>query len=193
MAISQAGLVRSVLRFAAERQRFRIVVMKDSLMHLAQSIAASALQDVVVGWLRNVPGLPPIVQTVHILSVACVMASIVMIDLRLLGLAVPSQSPEEMARRLMPWLWTALSLLLLSGAMFVIARPHRYFLNPVFGIKLALLMVAIACSTMVRRLIQSGSHSVLLKAAASLSLLAWLGVVLAGRWIAYSDYLFMPE
>jgi hypothetical protein len=28
---------------------------------------------------------------------------------------------------------------------------------------------------------------------AALSLLLWIGVVLAGRWIAYVDYLFPPE
>jgi hypothetical protein len=26
-----------------------------------------------------------------------------------------------------------------------------------------------------------------------LNLIAWSGVVLAGRWIAYADYLFPPE
>jgi hypothetical protein len=167
--------------------------MKDVLAQWAQSIAASPLQDLVIGWLRNVPGLPPIVQTVHILSVACVMTSVVMIDLRVLGVAVPSQSPDEMIRRLMPWLWTALVSLVLSGLPFVIARPRRYLLNPVFGIKVALLTTALACSVLVARLIRKSSGGALLKSAAAVSALAWLGVVLAGRWIAYSDYLFPPE
>jgi hypothetical protein len=167
--------------------------MKDTLVQLAQSIAASPLQDLVIGWLRNVPGLPPIVQTVHILSVACVMASIVMIDLRVLGIAVPSQSPDEMIRRLMPWLWTALVLLVLSGLPFVIARPRRYLLNPVFGIKVVLLTAALACSVLVAQLIRKSYGGALLKTATTISVLAWLGVVLAGRWIAYSDYLFPPE
>jgi hypothetical protein len=167
--------------------------MKDLLAQWAQSIAASPLQDLVIGWLRNVPGLPPIVQTIHILSVACVMASIVMIDLRALGVAVPSQSPDEMIRRLMPWLWTALVLLVLSGLPFVIARPRRYLLNPVFGIKVGLLALALVCSVLVQRMIRKSSGVALLKSMAAVSALAWLGVVLAGRWIAYSDYLFPPE
>ena len=164
--------------------------MKDLLAQLAQSIAASPVQDWVVDWLRNVPGLPPIVQTIHILSIACVMASIVMIDLRVLGIAVPSQSPDEMVRRLMPWLWTALALLLLSGLMFVVARPRRYLLNPVFGIKMTLLAVAIIGSALLARMLRKQAGSALLKSTAAVSLLAWLGIVLAGRWIAYSDYLF---
>ena len=28
---------------------------------------------------------------------------------------------------------------------------------------------------------------------AAVSMLLWIGVVLAGRWIAYADYLFVPE
>ena len=31
------------------------------------------------------------------------------------------------------------------------------------------------------------------KVVAAFSLLLWIGVVLAGRWIAYADYLFPPE
>src|SRR5690242_2061761 len=100
--------------------------MSKALAQLAHSIATSSLHDHIVHWLRTIPGLPPIVQTVHILSIACIVASIVMIDLRVLGLAVRSQDPAEMIRRLAPWMWTALVLLFLSGAVFVITRPARY-------------------------------------------------------------------
>jgi hypothetical protein len=167
--------------------------MKDILSQLAQSIAASPVQDVVVSWLRNVPGLPPIVQTVHILSIACIFASALMLNLRVIGLAVPTQSPNEMARRLMPWMWTALALLLASGLMFVIARPRRYLRNPVFGIKFALLLLAISCSVVLRRVLEIPRLQSWTKPLAALSLTAWVGVILAGRWIAYSDYLFPPE
>jgi len=160
---------------------------------IAQSIAGSPVNHLATDLLRNVPGLPPIMQTVHIFSIACVMASIVMIDLRVLGLAVPSQSPQEMVRRLMPWLWTALVLLALSGLMFVVARPRRYFVNPVFGAKFALLALAIFFTVIVQRLVKKSSNAAFTKLAAAFSLMAWIGVVLAGRWIAYADYLFPPE
>ena len=45
----------------------------------------------VVYLLSNVPGLPPIVQTVHLLGIAVIMSSVVLLDLRVLGLALPSQ------------------------------------------------------------------------------------------------------
>jgi hypothetical protein len=167
--------------------------MNETLAEVAKFLGTGWLHDHVVNWLRTVPGLPPIVQSVHILSIACVMASIVMIDLRVLSIAVPSQTPQEMMRRLMPWLWSALVLLFLSGSMFVIARPRRYFVNPIFGIKFALLFVSIALTVLLYRLHRNTNVStVTTKALAALSLLTWLGVVLAGRWIAYADYLIAP-
>ncbi len=117
-----------------------------------------------------------------------------MIDLRMLGLAVPSQNPSEMMRRLMPWMWTALVLLLLSGSMFVVARPRRYFFNPIFGIKFALLLLAILLSAiLVSMYRRTNKSSAAIKVLAALSLVLWIGVMLAGRWIAYADYLFPTE
>jgi len=47
-----------------------------------------------------VPGGPPIVQTVHLLGISVVMGSAVLINLRVLGLALRSQSTEDLIRRL---------------------------------------------------------------------------------------------
>jgi hypothetical protein len=168
--------------------------MMATLGNFAQSVAASPLHDYAVHWLRTVPGLPPIVQTVHILSIACIVGSAMMIDLRVLGLAVPSQNPAEMARRLMPWMWFALVSLFFSGAMFLVARPVRYFANPVFAIKFALLIPAVALSALLAGFLKSRvTVSTSLRITATLSLISWLGVIFAGRWIAYSDYLFPPD
>ena len=85
------------------------------------------LQETVVYLLSNVPGLPPIVQTVHLLGIAVIMSSVVLLDLRILGLALPSQDVQELTRRVMPFVWWTLPVMLLSGLPFVLARPQRYF------------------------------------------------------------------
>jgi hypothetical protein len=162
-------------------------------MEIAQAINGSPLQDAVVWSLRNVWGLPPIIQTVHILSIAVVMASTVMIDLKVLGLALPNQHLPEMLRRLLPWTWWALLVLFISGAVFVIGRPRRYFVNPVFGLKFALLAVAVAATYLLQRVQTGATVRASTKLLAAVSLVSWLGVMLAGRWIAYADYLFPPE
>jgi hypothetical protein len=167
---------------------------------LIQLISGSALQDGALYLLRNVPGFPPIIQTVHILGIAAVMASVVMIDLRVLGLALPSQNIAEMTRRLMPWLWIALASNLVSGGVFVLARPARYFNNPVFGWKFTFMLPAILLTLLFHLLGRyqenywslSRQRIISAKVLALLSLLLWIMVAMAGRWIAYAEYIYMP-
>jgi hypothetical protein len=151
------------------------------------------VHDTVVYLLSNVPGLPPIVQTCHLLGIAVIMSSVVLLDLRILGLALPSQDVQELTRRVMPWVWWTLPVMLLSGSMFVFARPRRYFTNPIFGLKFALLVPAIALAAVLHFVSVRKPDSWSTKVVAALSLLLWVGVVLAGRWIAYVDYLFPEE
>jgi uncharacterized protein DUF6644 len=150
------------------------------------------VHDLAVYLLSNVPGLPPIVQTVHLLGIAVIMSSVVLLDLRILGVALPSQGVQELARRVMPWVWWALPIMLLSGLPFVFARPQRYFTNPVFGLKFALLLPSIALAALLHVVTVRKPDYRGTKVIAAFSLLLWIGVVLAGRWIAYADYL-LPE
>ncbi|MEE2775689.1 MAG: DUF6644 family protein [Acidobacteriota bacterium] len=168
---------------------------------IAQALAESSARELAIAFLRNVPGAPPITQALHILGIAVVMASAVMIDLRLLGIAVPSQQVGEMIRRLMPWTWWALLANFLTGIPFVLARPGRYFLNPVFGWKVAFLVPAVILAFVIWRQNRgddgyweaSSARRASAKVIAGVSVVLWIGVVMAGRWIAYSDYLFWPE
>jgi len=172
--------------------------MRESL---ASALAESQAREAAVYLLGNVPGLPPIAQSLHILGIAVVMASIVMVDLKFLGLAVPSQNVSEMIHRLMPWTWWALLLNAVTGLLFVVARPNRYFFNPVVGWKFSMLVPAVALAFVVHRLStreagyweRSSGRRLSARVIAAVSLVLWIGVVLAGRWIAYSDYLFFYE
>jgi hypothetical protein len=172
--------------------------MTELLSEFAASLAESSLHDGVVYLLSNVPGLPPIVQTVHLLAIAAIMGSIVILDLRVLGLAVHGQPPHDLARRVLPWTWWAIPVLALSGLVFVVARPRRYFANPIFGIKFCLLALALIATFILARMMtkldsaadRAGAWA---KVVAALSLLLWLSVAMAGRWIAYADYIFPEE
>jgi hypothetical protein len=172
--------------------------MLDSI---ARALADSPVRTFALYLLGNIPGFPPIIQTVHLLSVVAVMGSVVLINLRVLGLALPSQDASELTRRLMRWTWWALPFLALSGLVFVFARPNRYLVNPVFGLKFSLLAPAVVLSSIQQRLNggaarfsdHPAARRTLIRVLAACSLALWLGVVMAGRWIAYSDYIFPPE
>ena len=163
-----------------------------------QFLDGAMSQSLALWALSNIPGFPPIIQSAHILGIAVVMGSIVMLDLRILGLAVPSQQLPEMANRLLPWLWWALASNLVSGSFFVFARPLRYFNNPVFGCKAVFLLSAIAVTLLIHfwsrqpNFANYGRAAFKIKAAALLSLGLWIMAAMAGRWIAYVEYLHYP-
>ena len=110
---------------------------------LAQTLTDSPTRELTLYLLGNVPGLPPIAQSFHIMGIAAVVGSIVMVDLKFLGLALPGQNVSEMIRRLLPWTWCALGVNAVTGLLFVLARP-RYVYNPVATFKFSLLLVAVA-------------------------------------------------
>lgn len=145
--------------------------------------------------LSTVPGLPPILQTIHLLGLAMLMASAVMMNLRVLGLAGRRQLLPEMLQRLFPWFFWALPIMLLSGLPFLFARPQRYLDNPVFAIKAGFLLLALVATAALWLAWRRGTaqhQSLRIKLVALVSLMAWLMTAMSGRWIAYADYLFWP-
>jgi hypothetical protein len=134
----------------------------------------------------------PTLQTIHILVVAVLFSSVILVDLRVLGVLQRDAAPGEVAKRFLPVVWPALLVLLASGSLLIVGEPRRTLLNPTFYLKMALLLAAIALTVGLRRAIASGSGSeeagrrFAPRLAAALSMLAWCGIVIAGRWIAYT-------
>ena len=143
--------------------------------------------------LQTVGWIIPAVQTVHILAVAAVVSSALILDLRLLGLRGIDQPLAAVARRFLPFIWWPLPVLLVSGALLITAEPARSLENPVFILKMGLLLAAasvtLACQLPLRRnpgfwdLSVARKRTVRLIAVASMPL--WVAVIFAGRWIAY--------
>ncbi len=163
------------------------------LLEIGRWIDGSVLQDGALWALRGIPGFPPLIQTAHILGVAVVMGTAALLSLRALGLAVPGQALDEMARRIAPWLGWALACNLASGSFLLFARPFRYFGNPVFAWKLGFLLPAVLLTAALCLAAGRGTDlRIAAKGAALLSLALWIMTAMAGRWIAYAEYLFHP-
>ena len=97
--------------------------MPEFFVAIGDLINGSFLQAGSLWVLTNVPGFPPIIQTIHILGIAVIMGTAVLLNLRLLGLAVPSQNITEMTKRSTPILYFALISNFISGSFFVFGRP----------------------------------------------------------------------
>ena len=185
-------------RTGLPNEQTRAVIIPAMKEAVAAWLTESQARELAVYLLGNVPGLPPIAQSLHILGIAVVMGSIVMVNLRFLGLAAPSQNVSDMINRLMPWTWCALAVNAVTGLLFVVARPNRYFYNPVVTWKFSCLVPAVLLAVVIYRMSKrepgywerSAGRLLSARVMAAVSLVLWVGVVLAGRWIAYSDYLY---
>lgn len=133
----------------------------------------------------------PLSQSLHILGIAIVMIAVGMLNLQLLGFRVTRQSFAEHTARWMPWIWTAMAILLVTGVVQTIAEPTREIMNYTFRIKMIMLAVVLAITVAYRRQVKkdpsywSGKRQGLAYSLASLSLVLWLGIVAAGRLVAY--------
>lgn len=148
--------------------------------------------------LQNVSWIIPAVQSVHIVCIAIVMGSVFLIDLRLLGVAGHSQSVSSLTKRLLPWVWCALVVLLITGSLLAIAEPVRSLMNPAFQAKM-LMVLTVGFLTFYFQDVIRGDEAfwemtparrATAKLTALVSLLLWVGIVFAGRWIAYMDVAF---
>ena len=135
--------------------------------------------------------ITPALQTVHILAIAALMASVLVVDLRLLGVGGEAGTLRQVTSRYLAWIWRALAVLALSGALLVVGEPARELANWVFLLKMGMVTTAAALTALAQRPIRRGAEASPQRrppwspAFAALSLVLWVGVVLAGRWIAY--------
>jgi hypothetical protein len=142
---------------------------------------------------RQSSWLFPAIETLHLLGMAVLVASVAAFDLRLMGLAMRGVHVSELARRLFPWAWRAFVVQLVSGGLLFSSEATRMVVNPAFRIKLILIGLggihafvfrSIACRDMPE---WDANHPTPWKGkvAGAVSILIWVGVVAAGRWIGF--------
>jgi hypothetical protein len=135
----------------------------------------------------------PTVQSVHILSIAAVVSTVVLLDVRLLQLSSKGPPLAVMARRFLPWTWTALVILLVTGALLTITEPVRELMNLAFRVKMLLVVILTILMLVVQGPLgkepgywnATPERRWLGGTIGGASLLATLAIVLLGRWIAY--------
>jgi hypothetical protein len=128
------------------------------------------------------------IQVVHILALATLFALALNLSLRIAGRGLTRESTPSLARRFIPAIWICLAFLLLSGALLIVAEPGRAIFNRVFYTKMCLVLVAVAFTFWLSYLAQprEGRPTRLHAAAAAGYMLLWIGVIVAGRFIAYT-------
>ena len=137
--------------------------------------------------IRHSAALIATLEIVHLIGLALLLGTMLMVDLSLLGRGIRDYPADRVARELSPWTLGGLGLMLASGPLILVSEAVRCYKTPAFWIKMALLVAAVAFYfTAHRRAIQSGTRARLV---ALVSLALWTSVALAGKAIA----IFQPS
>ena len=159
------------------------------LLSIINWISHTAASDTI----SNATWIIPLFQTIHIMAIAVVVSTMGMLDLRLMGVAGTQHSMRSLVDRYVPWMWVAVIVLLCTGVVLITGEPERSLGNWVFQVKMGLLatvlLVTVGFSRTIKHNLDSWerapTHQLTAKATGLVSLLLWVGIVIAGRWIAY--------
>lgn len=153
------------------------------------AIEMSALGVAMRQWLW----LYPIVEIVHLTGIALLVGSIALLDLRLLGLSrdVPVR---RLASHILPWTAASFVLIVPSGLAMFVAHAGDLIGNPVFVLKVCLILAAGTNAAVFHAGVYRGAadwdvHRAppgAARVSAALSLLLWVSVIACGRLLAYT-------
>lgn len=131
----------------------------------------------------------PLVQSFHLMGLTILLATVLLLDLRLAGIGMKDYGLSWLARQLKPWTLGAFTVVIASGLLMFLATPGKYLDNRSFRFKMAVLCLAVLFHFgVVRRLTASDSSARSRRVnvmVACLSLTLWFSVGWAGRAIAF--------
>jgi putative copper export protein len=165
-------------------------MIHGALVGFSRWLSATTLSNVI----QTRHWIIPTLQTIHILCVAVLFSSVIIVDLRVLRILQRDAPLSSVADRFLPVVVPAVLVLLVTGSLLIIGEPRRALLNDTFYWKMGLLLLALMLTAWLGRSFRrtfresdGGGAQYGAWLAAALSVLAWCGVLFAGRWIAYTQ------
>ena len=128
----------------------------------------------------------PLTECFHITSFALSIGTIMLVDLRMLGLGLKHQTTGQLARDTGLWTFAGLAIVILSGLLIFSSDPIHYIHNQAFKWKVTLLTIAIIYNyTIHRKVALSNATGGSALVTGAVSVLLWISIVFAGLWIAF--------
>jgi hypothetical protein len=160
----------------------------EALEYLQSSGLAAAMRGD-SGW----EWLFPNIETCHVIALALVFGSILMVDLRLLGIASRDSAVSRLSAECLPYTWIAFIFAAITGTLLFTSRAHTYFYNLQFQLKFAFMALAgvnmaVFHFGVYRHVLEWDSRLPPPRAArlaGALSIALWTAVIFCGRWIGF--------
>lgn len=136
----------------------------------------------------------PFVESLHVIAVALVFGSIMVVDLRLLGLASVNRPFTRVGLDLLKLTWVGFALAVFTGILLFLPNASSIYQNPNFQIKMLLILLAgvnmaIMEGVVGRDLAIWDTHAkppTPARLCGFLSLAFWTGVIVFGRLIGFT-------
>lgn len=162
-------------------------------MDLDGLIAALEASGVATG-IRNSLYLFPLIESVHVIGLTMVFGTILLIDLRLLGLASTERPFTAVAADVLRWTWLAFAVTATTGALMFITNASTYYHSAYFRAKMTLLALSglnmlvfeLTAGRSVHTWDRDTKAPAAGRAVAVLSLVMWIGVIVLGRWVGFT-------
>ena len=150
------------------------------LLHMCRWLQDNAFIDFVNGTAWTAAAL----EIVHYFSMFVLVGSVVIVDLRVLGLLGRRESTAQLADRLLPWIWYSLAWNALSGFFMFAGSATAYYRNDVFYDKVGVVALAIIATVIVQFEVRKWGKSSAMPARARwmafISIVLWVGAIIAG-------------
>jgi hypothetical protein len=136
----------------------------------------------------------PFIESVHVVAICLVVGSILVLDLRLTGVASMHRPAGRLARAILPITWAAFALAAASGSLLFVSNATKYLGNGFFVAKMILIGAAglnmIIFHAIGARDLQQwekdASPPLRARIAGAVSILLWIAVVVCGRMIGFT-------
>jgi hypothetical protein len=134
------------------------------------------------------------IETAHVIGITLFVGTLMMVDLRLLGVAFRGVPVSQINARILPWTVAGFVLMLATGLALFYAIPVRTWHSVWFRAKM-LMMLAAAVNVWIfhhrverdrARWDDAPKPPVSARISAVVSLTLWIGVIVMGRMIAYN-------
>ena len=126
-----------------------------------------------------------VIEIAHLLGLAVLLGSLVVLDLRLLGVGMKRQTSGLLAGQLAPWIGAGLILMISTGLLLFLSEAMKCYASPPFAAKMLLLAAALAVQMAIARGLRRKTEPFWTRPAAALSLLLWFSIGVAGRAIGF--------
>lgn len=131
----------------------------------------------------------PVIEAVHLLGLAVLGGSMLLVNLRLLGVGLRRTPVSQVAADAGPWFAGSLAVMVSTGIPLFMTEAVKCFYNGAFWFKMIALALAVLFTFGVQRRMmrvdRSAAPSVRFRLVGGLSLLLWFSVAAAGRAIGF--------